>query len=120
MAKIDLKFKEKSDAELIGFARNVIIQLNGSPFFVEKKPQLSELIQAINELETEHTRNNNDNNSRLLLKLFRNSIELKLTRLAIFIQEVTAGEPDLIAQCGMEIRKTNKKQIIYKSKTKKL
>lgn len=109
MAKIELKLKDKSDVELIGFARNVIIQMNGNPFIIAKKPQLNELIQAINDLESAHAQNNKGNNSRLLLKLFRNSIELKLTRLAIFIEEVTEGEPDLILQCGMTTRRKVKK-----------
>jgi len=115
MAKIELKLREKNDAELIDFARNVIIQMNGNSFFVERKPQLTELIQAINEFESAHTNNKKDKNSKLLIRLFRNSIELKLTHLALFIQEVTAGEATLINQCGMETRKILKKNIINKS-----
>jgi len=116
MAKIKLKLKEKSDVELIVYARNVIIQIKANPFFVEKLPQLTELNQAINELESAYTQNRTDSNSKLLLKLFRNRIELKLTHVALFIQEVSKGEPALIKQSGMEIRKICKKQNTNKPK----
>lgn len=114
MAKVELKLKEKKDPELIDFARNVIIQMNGNPFYTEKKPQLNELIQAINDLESAYTINKKDKNSALLLRLSRNTIELMLTRLALFVEDVTEGKKVLIHQCGMETRKTTKKHIINK------
>lgn len=104
MATIRLDVLKKKDAELVDFAREVIIRVTGDAYFQFVQADVSELNQALHDFERDITTTNSSRAGQATTRLRRKVLELHLTRLAMHIEQITQGDPNKILASGMPLR----------------